>query len=209
MKLEELKHIWQQQVTLLDSQRLDERQIHDLLKSRSLTALSRINRNILIEMGLVALMGLVWLYWLLNFTPEPSTAEVIGIFLFVIGSGVFYFIKYRALNSISLITNDLKSALARLIRVMGGFMKFYYWMGMLILPIAGTISFCYGFYTEMASQGGTLSGYPLSKWFVLGAVLIVFNIISVWLIRRYIRWLYGRHYAALQACMVELEEAEG
>ncbi len=207
MKIEELKHIWQQQVTLLDRHRLDERQIHDLLKSRSLTALSHINRNILIEMGLVAFLGLVWLYWLLNFTTEPSTADVVYIFAFVIGSGIFYYIKYRLLNSVSLRTSDLKNGLTRLSRVMKGYMRYYYWLGMLVLPIA-TGAFCYGFYVEMIQKGNTFSSYSFSQWLLFAGVIIGFNLAAMWIVRRAARWLYGRHYDELKACLAELEEAE-
>lgn len=206
MNLEELKYYWQDQSAALEGKRLDREALRLLLEERSLITLGKINRNILLEMAVVALFGLFWLYYILH-RPEGTNAwEIAGIFVYVLGSAVFYWYKYRSLNRQSLRNADLHTGLSRLVKVMKGYMRFYFWSGILLVPVMGTGGFVYGFYTGLMASGKSLANISPLKWLLIAGILLAFNLLAIWFVRLYIRWVYGTHYDALKACLTELED---
>ncbi|MEM6806669.1 MAG: hypothetical protein AAF696_35035, partial [Bacteroidota bacterium] len=112
MNLEELKEIWSSHSSdLSKDQYLNHNQIQILLEKRSQGALSRINRNILIEVLASAMLGLGLIYWLWSRKEEVSSWEIILFSVMFMGTGIFYYYKYNALNRNDLHSDNLLESL--------------------------------------------------------------------------------------------------
>lgn len=205
MNLEELKILWDSQEPTITEDRVSRDEVLALLEGKGRNALSRINRNILIEMGVVALFGVLWILMLVSKAEPPSNLEIGGIFMYVIVSAVFYRWKFRSLNGAKLEGKNLKSALQHTVKVMGRFMKIYYWTGWILVPILGTSTFLYTAFVQSGMNPALISG---SRWGIILGVLLLYNVMAVIFIHWYIRKLYGQHHEVLKGALEELEETE-
>lgn len=207
MEFDELKTIWQSHTaTLVEHGRRSEADIGQILRQRSRAALRNINRSIGIEIGLLLLFA-VLAGWQL-FEEDNSLDLLATIMLGFIGASmIFYFWKYRRLNRVVIETANLKEALTKTTKTMAGYMKLYYYAGMLLVPGMGAAGVLYGVYVAAEEQGKTLGEISLFAWSLIALVMILYGGLSVLFTRWYIRRLYGVHYDELKACLEELEEA--
>lgn len=208
MNLEELKILWNTQEQAIAAERVDRGEVLTLLEGRGRTALGRINRNILIEMAVVALFGLVWIFMLVSKSEAPSKLEIGGIFLYVIISAVFYTWKFRSLNAARLVGKNLKSALQHTVQMMGRFMKIYFWAGWVLVPILGTATLLFSAFREFQNAGIDPTHVSAGRWAVFAGILVLYNILAVIFVRWYVQKLYGKHHQILKGALAELEEGE-
>ena len=164
MNLDELKILWDSQEQSIAQDRVSRDEVLALLEGKGRSALSRINRNILIEMGVVALFGILWIFMLVSKSTPPSGLEIGGVFLYVILSAVFYRWKFSSLNAAKLEGKNLKSALIHTVKVMGRFMRIYYWAGWILVPVLGSVSFLYSVFTEFQESGIDPASVAGSRW---------------------------------------------
>jgi hypothetical protein len=206
MNLDELKHIWKEGSAAQQVEKLEAQEILGLLKGKSQSLLNKINRNILIEMGVVVLLTLFFLFNQQASEGGVSAGEWWLSLGYVLFSAVFYGIKYQSLNHGKLRTRNLKSALKHIVRVMRIYMNIYYWSSYLLLPALSSLGFFMGLTQGLAENGKTLADLSPERWGLVILILGIFNFIGIGLVRLYVRWLYGRHYKELKACLQELDE---
>ncbi len=207
MNLDELKHIWQEQSASLEGYKLEAQELSSMLEGKSKTLLNKINRNIFIEMGVVVVLTFLGLLFLELQRPGVYLSEVLSAMGYVLISGVFFAIKYRNLNKGVLRTYTLKTALTHIVRVLHIFMQIYYWLSYSVPVFVFGAAF-YGLKFRTEANGNSLSSLPVENWvgFILSMLLL--GILSIFAMRLYVRWLYGKHYKELKACLAELEEQE-
>ncbi|MEL6255494.1 MAG: hypothetical protein AAFR87_26045 [Bacteroidota bacterium] len=207
MNLEELKEIWSSHSSDLSrDQYLNHRQIQLLLERRSQGALSRINRNILIEVLASAMLGIGLVYWLWTRKEEVATWEIILFSIMFMGTGLFYYYKYKALNRNDLHSDNLMESLESITRNMGTYMRGYLYAVIFLVPTLAFTGGYYGLYVRRLSTGSEdpiLSG---EGWFLFGAGMLLYAIFAIFGTNWYYRRLYGRHYQELKQCLAELKE---
>lgn len=207
MELEELKHIWtQHHATELETLRLSEAEIQAMLRRRSLKALGKINRNMLIEAGVILILGLVGIVISLTLPHVFSAMEQILLFVYVVLSIWYYAYKYRVLNQIGLAHINLRVSLSRLTQVMGRFMSLYTAIVSIGIPILASSSMFYGILKAKAFDWSAFVGLPLRNWAIYIGAMLIYSLIAYLVSRYYIRKLYGVHYQELRRCWEELEE---
>lgn len=205
MNLDELKNIWQEQTASLEGYQLEEQELSGMLEGRSKTLLNKINRNIMIEMGVVVVLTLLGLAWLRFQGPGVGMSEWIASLGYVVFSGIFYGIKYKSLNRGRLRTYTLKEALRHIVRVMRIFMRLYYGLSYM-LPIFVMGGGLMGLKMEKEAMGESLADVSSQTWVAFTLTMLVVGFASIALIRLYVKWLYGKHYYELRMCLNELEE---
>ena len=207
MELDELKHIWQNHTAILlkDDYRTEE-DIGKMLRQRSRQALSKINRSIAIEVGILLLLALGACWQLMQ--VDASWHAFASILLGFVGlSLVFYAWKYRQLNRVGMETANLKEALTRTTQTMAGYMRLYSYAGMIVVPLLGACGVLYGVYVSANEEGTSISDFGLSNWIFIGSVVVIYAGLSILFTRWYVRKLYGVHYDELRNCLVELQES--
>lgn len=206
MNLDELKILWDSQEQGVTADRVSRDEVLALLEGKGKSALGRINRNILLEMGVVALFGILWIFMLVSKATPPSILEIGGVFLYVILSALFYRWKFSSLNAAKLEGKNLKSALQHTVKVMDRFMRIYYWAGWILVPVLGSVSFLYSVFTEFQEAGIDPASIAGSRWAIIIGIMVVYNVIAVIFVKWYVEKLYGKHYKVLSGALSELEE---
>ncbi|MCU0447533.1 MAG: hypothetical protein MUE85_21760 [Microscillaceae bacterium] len=198
MELDDLKDIWQKgHQNLKENPQHSVAEIINLLKTRTLGILAKINRSILIEVALTLAMMVLGIgyYWQI-----PTIAICFG------GLGgvalVHYWLKYRILNNSKHLAGNLKDSLARLVRIFGRYMYGYYLLTWLMLVIANSVVLI-DLIMESNRQK-IAAGYLV---FIL-AILLVWNVIIYIMVQIYLRVLYGNHFNNLKKCLNELVHSE-
>ncbi|MEM6261567.1 MAG: hypothetical protein AAGI38_03595 [Bacteroidota bacterium] len=208
MNLEELKDIWQAQSNAHSTTyAVEEQDIYRILHNKSESALGKINRNIRFEVGLALLFGLIGfgaafrsegVYWI----------ELVFWVVYLMGSGIFYYVKYKALNQQSMNTDNLRGTLIELVSTMRQYMNIYFYFTAIGAPLLGISALFYGIYRASMDKGEPLSSFPMEGWIMFGVVGVIYGLFSVWFTRMYVKKLYGIHYEKLRDCLRELEEWE-
>lgn len=205
MELDALKSIWQSHTALLtEAGRRSEADIRRIIRQRSRRALSKINRSIAIEVGLLIALG-IWTIRNLLVEDTWQLASWISL-VFIIASLGFYAWKYRQLNRVQFESANLKEALMLTTQTMAGYMRLYYYAGMIVVPVLGVSGVLYGVYVAAGEEGKTLGDLSLHTWLVIGAVMAVYAALTILFTRWYVQKLYGVHHQELQACLLELTE---
>jgi len=207
MNLDELKHIWQAHSSAQAAQEQHSHEaIRQMLYQRSRTALSRINRNILLEAAfmLLTLLGSIWMLW-----QQPTHFEGMWIFLILlsVGSLIFYRVKYQQLNRATLGRENLRTSLWEVARVMGHYMQLYTFMAVMV-PGLASVALLYGYGVSAAEDGRSLMDLGWAEWGILLGIMIIYGVFSYLVVRWYIRRLYGVHHQELTNCLAELDEVE-
>lgn len=207
MNLDELKYIWQAHSSAQAAQEQHSQEaIRQMLYQRSRTALSRINRNILLEAAfmLLTLLGSIWMLW-----QQPANFDGMWIFLILlsVGSLIFYRVKYQQLNRATLGRENLRHSLWEIARVMGHYMQLYTFMAV-VVPVLACLALLYGYSVSAAEHGRSLMDLDLTERGILLGIMIIYGVFSYFATRWYIRRLYGIHHQELKSCLAELDEAE-
>lgn len=208
MELDELKYLWQNALDPEERQAaIEPAEIRRMLRSRSMSALGKINRNIWLETGLVIIFGLIG-GWYVFSQPAPHELEIGLLGGYIVGSLIFYYFKYRSLNRKTLQEGNLRESLAYTVQSLGQFMRVYYYVFVPLIPLMSGVGMLYGFKEGAQSNGESLETIPLQVWGVLIVVMVIYMAIGYFATRWYVNRLYGRHYQELSICLDELMESE-
>lgn len=207
MELEELKHIWKAHTAeAIEQQEVNAHALREMIHQRSQAALRQINRNIWIELSLVMLLGLGIWGWFYVQQGILFTWQLLPLWIYMLAAGVFYMFKYKLLNREPLGNISLKDSLHYLSRTMGKFMKLYYVMAFVVLPLVGSIFFVLGINLGLEMQGGRLSDITLLQWAIMGGVMVTYLAVVIVGTRWYVAKIYGLHYQTILNCLEELTE---
>src|ERR1700729_1657984 len=135
MELESLKYIWHSLEAPTDD-RHDRQALLALLKKKSQAPVARMRRNIIGE-GILLFVAYTpaILIFLLGFNGRLVAISWLFICVLVLFFG-YYYCKYRLLNKMQCPTCQLKSNLARQVRTLKRYTRFYLLAGTGMIPLA-------------------------------------------------------------------------
>ena len=207
MNFDELKHIWKAHTDQHESEsRVSISEIQRMIHSRSQSALVKINRNMVLDLIAMTVVGGALIFWMWRNDFSFNMTEILVMSAILIGIGLFYWQKYRLLNRPSLTTDNLKDSLAEITRVLGIFMKIYFYSIVILVPLLGSGGILYGFYKGGNQSGRDMENIPTEVWGVVGVTMIVYSALAILASRWYVNQLFGVHYRELNLCLQELEE---
>ncbi|MEZ4772825.1 MAG: hypothetical protein R3D00_06535 [Bacteroidia bacterium] len=207
MNLEELKYIWQEHADdVSETMQVNASEIHAMLHARSKSALDKINRNMMIDLGGFVLITLGGIAWALYSNTVFNNFEIGVLCLMVLGSVLFYWNKFRALNRVSITTGNLRSSLEEITTTLDFYVKLYFYLVVYAVPVLGAGGVFYGFYKGSQEEGRTLSDVTPAIWALLFVIMILYAGFAVVASRWYVRKMFGIHCQELKDCLKELEE---
>ncbi|MEX2233916.1 MAG: hypothetical protein WD824_17250 [Cyclobacteriaceae bacterium] len=202
MEIEDLKYIWKKQNDGFKPK--DEAELATMLTGKSTSIITRLKRNVWIELIFTFLGGLALLAYALTLPGGSLKWTSISI-LILFGIYSFYYLKkLRLLNRFDPGNDHIKANLQRLIQNLKGYLKFYKRSYSILYPVY----FFLGLLFTAIEHGTTgflnkVSNPEVMITLVLGAGL--FFICSTWLTSWYLRKLYGNHLEKLEKLLRELE----
>ena len=223
MKLQDLKSAWNQySSTDASRHQLDESDLQNMLRKRTLGLIERIDRNI--RIGFAIFVALSLFFILDDFVISPLLAGgtdiptwiilINGIsVLIIVGSFIYFYIAYsRAKNDYSQ-SNDLKHVLQSMVHIIHTYRRLFYWaLGILLL--VNCINFFTGLLTGIEAAASRyhvaiedLDHRQLLRKAAAGMVILVILIALLFFFFRWgFRKLYGRYVTQLEETLKELEE---
>jgi hypothetical protein len=198
MELDDLKDIWQKgHQNLKENPQHSVEDIIGLLKTRTLGILAKINRSILIEVGLTFVMMCLGMFY---YWQSPvfvlCFAGLGGIAL------VHYWLKYRILNNNKYLSGNLKDSLARLVRIFGRYMYGYYLLMWLMLVISNSVVLI-----DLIVESNRQK-FSANHLILIFGALLIWNGVIYFIVQKYLQILYGNHFSNLKKCLNELMHSE-
>lgn len=185
--------------------------VQPLLGKKSRTPISIMKRHLTIELLVVIVSyGLVIAYFLL--AHRGRFAVISGIYILTgLLFCVYFFKKYRLLNSMECMACQVKSNLSKQVSTLEKYVRFYLLAGTAIIPIF--LLFLYWFEYAFIPPDKTIFLMPSEKISMLHSLSIVvfWALISIvpayYLNRWYVNKLYGRHINKLKEMLGQMEDA--
>jgi hypothetical protein len=193
MELESLRYIWHSLEVPSDVE-YDRRALLALVEKKSQAPIARMRRNLIGE-GILLLVAYIpaILVFLLGFKGRLVAVA----WLYIILAGFFfayYYSKYRLLSKMQCPTCELRSNLARQVRTLKRYTRFYLLAGTGMIPLAYMVA-----YLIIRWKLPSVNPNP---WLIL---LIPITIGMYYINASYVNRLYGRHIKKLQDLLSELD----
>lgn len=204
MNLQELKHIWQEADSQQEFDHFSTRELRQLLQEKSNRELGRINRTLVWEWVLIALMGGLLIAGMIWAGISLATWEILGIVAFIGVSARFYQVKFRSLNENPLTDTTLKFGLEHLVQAMDRYIRFYQIVSVFWVPLVTAVSMIYGMSRYVNHAGLNIREIPAFTWGMVGVIMLVFAGGMAVFARWYTRYFYTRRSESLKAALAEL-----
>jgi len=193
MELESLRYIWHSLEVPSDVE-YDRRALLALVEKKSQAPIARMRRNLIGE-GILLLVAYIpaILVFLLGFKGRLVAVA----WLYIILAGFFfayYYSKYRLLSKMQCPACELRSNLARQVRTLKRYTRFYLLAGTGMIPLAYIVA-----YLIIRWKLPSVNPTP---WLIL---LIPITIGMYYINASYVNRLYGRHIKKLQDLLSELD----
>lgn len=182
-----------------------------MLRKRADLSFKRLNRSIYFETisTFIALVLIVIYFYQLSDLFFIKWAGILIIALIVIYLGLIGWL-YQKLNSIEIVSDDIKKAMGRKVSILKRFVNLYFWINMLVAPIVFPIAVFAGYLSGSEDAHLMVENLRLTDPRFLVQVAISFILILLFypFLKWYINKLYGRHVKDLEECLEGLEEGD-
>lgn len=202
MEIEDLKYIWRKQNESFKPKA--EAELAGMLKGTSTSIITRLKRNVWLELIFTCLGGLALLTYALTLPDGSLKWTSISILILFVIYSFYYLKKLRLLNRFNSGSEGIKSNLQHLTENLKSYLKFYKRSYSILYPVY----FCLGLLFAAIEQGASgflnrISRPEIMATLLLGAAL--FFVCSTWLTSWYLKKLYGDHLEKLEKLLRELE----
>ena len=203
MEIEDLKDIWKKQSEGFRPK--DETELATMLKGKSTSIVTRLKRNVWLELIFTSLGGIGLLVYAVSLPAgylfKWTAISILGLFCLYT---FYYFKKLRLLNRFDPGRENLKTNLERLIQDVKGYLRFYRRSYSFLYPVF----LCLGMLFTAIEHGAEGFFHKLTRpsvFLILLPGAILFFICSSWLTNWYLKKLYGNHLQKLERLLKELE----
>jgi hypothetical protein len=202
MEIDDLKDIWRKESESFT--RRDETELATMLKGKSSSIVSRLKRNVWIELTLTVLGGLGLLGYAMTLPNGNLKSISISMLILFCVYAFYYLKKLRLLIEFDPGNDNLKGNLRQLIANLKSYLRFYKRSYTILYPVY----FLLGLLFTAIERGATGFINQIFRIEILIALLlgaIVFFVCSTWLTSWYLKKLYGNHLEKLEGVLRELE----
>ena len=195
MELDDLKTIWKQNG--LEFHQKGEAEISLMLKSKSMSIISRLKRNVWFELIIAVLSSIALLVYAIGLKNGALKWSSISILLMTLGASVYFVKKLLLLNRFEEMNENLHDTLALLIASLNSYLKFYKNSYAILFPIYFFLALLFG---ALERGPGKYIEFILQTSVIIYLLLfaVLFFVTSTWAANWYIKKLYGDHLAKLQ-----------
>lgn len=230
MELDELKSAWNKLSTENEKLQLNENEINQLLKKRTLDISEKIGRNIRIGVGIILAwvclgFGVDFLFTPLfeNYLDKPYLTDEVMFWAFMLevfnyvlifAAIIIFWIRYSKIEKQKFDSINLRNNLVQLIKILSSY-KVMFYIVLFIVLLYVVVSFSSGFFMEynfqLKQSAIDVSNFKFMNWFimifafvfVLGIIMTIYYLLFNFFFKR----LYGRYLKQLKATLKELEES--
>jgi len=206
MELDNLKDLWRDLGQNDVHQKSDE-QIVLILQKRSRSPVSKMKRNLLMELFAVIILYSLAIWYFLA-TSLGHYWEIALLLLLVGVLFIFYYYrKNRLLAEMQCVTCEVRSNLQKQLSTLEKYIRFYFVSGIVLTPVA---YFASGFIVlfKYPAQNGSSVFAASGAYMVFVTIGLLLTVGSYFLNKWYIKKLYGQHINKLKELLQQMEEKE-
>lgn len=225
MDLKDLKSAWNDYSSREASRReLDEPTIREMLKTRTINIVDKVERNIKINFAILFLILLFLVFGRFFITvsiPEGFEKPVWLILLdwlnifFLAGTFIYFIIRYYSIRKRYAEISGLRASLKRIIKTLNTY-QILFNLALFVLLVVAIVEFISGMYDgaviSALRHGGSSADLNTHQlfWAIIRGVGVLFFIVAIVFFS--FRWgfkrLYGKYLVKLKATLHELDEIE-
>ncbi|TGE15529.1 DUF485 domain-containing protein [Hymenobacter elongatus] len=204
MDLDNLRQQWQQQPTP-DSAAPGESALHALLERPSTSPVAQMVRNARWESIttvfclVLSVAGVLW-----SSDPQIRLFWGLGVAIALL-MGYYYYYKLRVLGRLSKASGALRTYVESQLHSLRSLLRLNYGFTMMTLVVTmGFLLYSAFRHVPQLFQGDSRTLWQRGVW--LGLTVVATWLITHWIVRWYLHYLYGRHLDRLEALVRELGE---
>lgn len=202
MEIEDLRTLWNKQNE--GFRRKGETELAAMLKGRSISIVSRLKRNVWIELVFTFAGSLGLLAYALTLPGGALKWTSMSILILFCVYSLYYIKKLRLLHRFDPAHKNLKANLHGLVLDLRGYLKFYKRSYSVLYPMYLFLALLFTALEHGASGFINLLTKP-NVIITLALVAGLFFFCSTWLTTWYLKKLYGNHLGKLEALLDELD----
>ena len=225
MELNQLKNAWSRySSTDADKHRLDETELHRMLKRRTNGLIDRIDRNV--RIGFAAVFALVLFFMADDFFITPNFAEGALIptwiyaidalnTLFFLGTFLYFGLQYRGVKKQYSQSSDMRRVLGAAIQLLNTYRRLFYWalcVLLIVISVTFVTGLLFGFQvaaTRLGVEIDDLNTTQMIHILLQGLGVLLASVAMLFFLFRWgFRRLYGRYIKQLEGTLAELDEIE-
>lgn len=199
MELDQLKEMWSNVGSKQPGPSADELQA--MLQKKSQSPIAKMKRNLTWELITIVVFYSITIFSMRNYEKIFASFTILLLmigFLF----GIYFYFKYRLLQSMECLTCEVKSNLQMQLQTLEKYVRKYFVFSNLLTPV---VFFATGFITYM-QRDADLTVSPLRFWTIFSIIGILFTVAVYFLNKWYIHKLYGQHILRLKNILNDMEE---
>lgn len=205
MELDSLKTIWKEQALPSGDGQEPMELLARLVRERSHGPIERMRHNLRVESLLMIVTYIPTIIAYLTMFHGSLWIIAVVFALILVFYGIYFYMKSRLLKKMQCVTCEVRSNLARQVRVLGRYLRLYRWSGTLLLLIAFVIAYEVLQYSRDQAYHQVTPHWLLPSAFLL-VLLGVLGVGSFFMNRWYANKLYGRHIKKLRELLREMDE---
>jgi hypothetical protein len=199
MELDQLKEMWSDAGSKQPGPSAEE--LQGMLQKKSQSPIAKMKRNLTWELVTIVVFYSITIFSMRNYEKIFASFTILLLMIGLLFAIYFYF-KYRLLQSMECITCEVKSNLQMQLQTLEKYVRIYFLFGNLLTPI---VFFVTGFITYM-QRDGDLTISPLRFWTIFSIIGLLFSVAVYFLNKWYLHKLYGQHIQKLKEILQDMEE---
>jgi uncharacterized membrane protein AbrB (regulator of aidB expression) len=202
MELEDLKNIWQHRSQQLPQK--GEAEIAAMLKGRSKSIISKLKRNVWIELVITLVAGIALLIYAITLPSGSLKWTSISILVIFVGYTIYYIKKLRLISQYSAIGENIKINLEQLTFKLASYVRFYKRSYTILYPVYFLLGILFSGIEHGTDNFLVILSKTRTLVFLFGFG-VLFYLVSTWFVTWLFQKLYGNHIDRLKALLRELE----
>ncbi len=197
MELDDLKYLIKNQ----DLPDHSAEQLTGYLQHESNSVLQKIRRSIRLELLFAIVFGIAGIAWML--TGNLLFYKVLAGIVVIFCAGFLFYVSrlQKQINNYQRSLTSVKNNMREIIRILEAFIKLYFQLTMMMLPLICIT----GFFTIDKDKALSLS---TGGWMFYAAWFIGWSVLMYYFTRWYLKKLYGNYLHELKVQLKELEGGE-
>jgi hypothetical protein len=204
MERDDLKGAWKQQSQQTATKLLSADELLAMISSKATNSVDSLKRSVLFELWSTVLFLVVCMVFGFT-TTDDSVGQISMIAAFLsCGFGYYYYKKLSLLKNLNIESKPIKETLTDLITQFEKFLWFYRWGYNILIPFALFIGAFAGF--NASSERDLIQIISdIRLWITLTTILVPIAFLCNFVMKWYLKKLYGSHLTRLRSILGELQ----
>jgi hypothetical protein len=203
MELEELKSLWKKQENSFRPR--NEIEIAGMLNGTSKSIVSKLKRNVWLELTFTLLAGLALLIYAATLEASPLKKISIAILLVFVGYTGYYVKKLMLLSRFNTSGQDIRTNLESLVNNLSGYLKYYRMSYTILYPVYFVLGVVFGGLEQGSDRFFTVLTETRTI-IILLLFSLAFYFSSTWAVNWLLKKLYGDHLQKLKNLLNDIHD---